>query len=364
MHEYRYIGVRAGQSNRHQVVTFSATASEVASFASIDRMARDGNGALRGFQRPQIASHIQEIRDYLRRDDAVLPNAIVIAFTDGIKIEEARDGLVKIEIRVEDSCPGVVVDGQQRLSALLGLDRTEFEVFVSALVCSSVEELRRQFILINNTRPLPKSLIYELLPTVAGLPPRLSARSFAAALTEQLNFDDRSSLKGQILQHTNPSGVIRDTALQRAIMNSSADGALRELMHFPGGEEKSFSLLSDFYGAVQETFPDEWHGHKPKTSRLVHGAGIIAMGYVMEVLYARDGARTRGEFAAGLLSLKGRTAWTRGSWRYSGEDVRPWNSIQNVNREILQLADHLIRIVKRSGKEGMRLVAGDAADRR
>ena len=249
------------------------------------------------------------------------------------------------------------MDGQQRLSALLGLRRLEFQVFVSALVCPNNEELRRQFVLINNTRPLPKSLIYELLPTVPGLPARLSARSFAASLTERLNFDPASSLLGQICQHTNPSGVVRDTAVQRVIMNSTSDGALREYMHFPDGKEKSFQLLSDFYGAVQETFPDEWQRHKPKTSRLVHGAGIVAMGYVMEVLFARDDARDREAFATGLECLHEKTAWTRGAWAFSENDVRPWNSIQNVNRDVSQLTDYLIREVKRVGKQRIHLVA-------
>ena len=51
------------------------------------------------------------------------------------------------------------------------------------MVCADEAELRRQFVLINNTRPLPKSLIYELLPGVDGLPSRLSNRAFAAELT-------------------------------------------------------------------------------------------------------------------------------------------------------------------------------------
>ena len=63
-----------------------------------------------------------------------------------------------------------------------------FEVFVSALICADESELRRQFVLINNTRPLPKSLIYELLPTVDGLP-RGFNRAFAAELTARLNYD-------------------------------------------------------------------------------------------------------------------------------------------------------------------------------
>jgi hypothetical protein len=70
------------------------------------------------------------------------------------------------------------------------------------------------------------------------------------------------------------------------------------------------------------------------------------MGYVMEVLYARDGAPDRNKFLQGLQCLRDRTAWTSGVWRYAEDDIRPWNSIQNVNRQIVELTHHLIRIVK------------------
>jgi hypothetical protein len=76
----------------------------------------------------------------------------------------------QVEIDSSDGTVGFVVDGQQRLSALDGLPDRDFEVFVSGILCENEEELRKQFILINNTRPLPKPLIYELLPTVNGLP--------------------------------------------------------------------------------------------------------------------------------------------------------------------------------------------------
>jgi DGQHR domain-containing protein len=121
--------------------------------------------------------------------------------------------------------PGLVVDGQQRLTALSQLDDKDFEIFVSALICSDEAELRRQFVLINNARPLPKSLIYELLPGVEGLPHRLSHRARAADLVARLNYDNRSSLCAMIYQHTNPGGIIRDTAIQRVIMNSLNDGS-------------------------------------------------------------------------------------------------------------------------------------------
>lgn len=315
-------------------------------FASIDRIGRSAQGELSGFQRPQIASHIREIKDYLSLEDAVLPNPIVVAFTNGISVKSADDGLCRLRIDVSKGPPGLVVDGQQRLTALTQLEDKEFEVFVSALICSDEAELRRQFVLINNTRPLPKSLIYELLPGVEGLPHRLSHRARAAQLTARLNYDRESSLRGLIHQHTNPGGIIRDTAIQRVIMNSLNDGIMRELIRRDCGEEKCFRVISAYYGAVKKVFEKDWEGHTPKTSRLVHGAGIMSLGYVMEVLALLDAAQTHEEFGRGLAVLVGDTAWTGGEWDFGNGDRRHWKAIQNVNRDIVMLAQYLIGIVR------------------
>ena len=242
------------------------------------------------------------------------------------------------------------MDGQQRLTALSGLPEKQFQVFVSALLCRDEDELRKQFILINNTRPLPKSLIYELLPTVDGLPERMSSRSMAAKLTETLNYDEASSLHGQIKQHTNPDGIIADTIVQKLIMNSLADGACRELIRETDGEEKCFTLISEFFKAVQDIFEDAWIERTPKTSRLVHGAGIVSMGYVMEYLYARDKATVADDFKPGIMPLVKYTAWTSGEWHF-GDEVRPWNGIQNLHRDIQMLASFLTRILKRAERQ-------------
>jgi hypothetical protein len=229
------------------------------------------------------------------------------------------------------------------------LTEREFEVFVSILVCKNYEELRRQFVLINSTRPLPKALIYELLPGVTGLPARLTNRSFAASLAERLNFDPSSSLRGMIYQHTNPTGVIRDTAIQKVIMQSSSDGAMREMS--PEDQfDRGYHLVTEFFAAVKNVFRDDWDGHNPKTSRLVHSAGVIALGYVMELIVARDGAVTREEFERGLASLKGRTAWTSGYWQYSTNEQIAWNSIENTPRQVMALAQHLVSPVRRASR--------------
>lgn len=343
----RFPAIRARQSDDHIVVSFSADASQLAQMASIERLARGAQGELSGFQRPQIAAHIREIKDYFEKPEAILPNPIVIAFTDRVSIEEENeDGRCVLVVDVSQGPPALVVDGQQRLSALLQLEDKAFQVFVSAVVCKDDAELRRQFVLINNTRPLPKSLIYELLPTVDGLPRRYSGRSLAADLTARLNYEDGSSLRGLIHQHTNPAGLISDTAVQRVILGSASDGVLRDLARGSGGRDAALRLVSDYFAAVQSVFERDWIGHSPTSSRLVGGAGIVAMGYVMEELALSDGARTQEDFVRGLQCLVGRTAWTSGAWDFGNGDVRHWKVIQNVNRDIMTLAQHLIGIVR------------------
>lgn len=346
MDQLTFTAVRARQSAEHGVLTFAATAEQVLQFSQIDRVGRDAQGVLSGFQRPQIAAHIREIRDYLAKSDSVLPNAIVVAFTKGVHVEDLGEGLCRISIEMSEPPPGLVVDGQQRLTALKETGRGDFQVFVSALICRDEADLRRQFVLINNTRPLPKSLIYELLPTVDGLPERMESRSVAADLTARLNFNENSSLKGLILQHTNPTGIIRDTSIQRVLMSSLSDGVMREMIKDPGGDRRCISLISEYYRAVMKVFPEAWFGHTPASSRLVHGAGIQAMGYVMEVLALLDGARKWDQFSVGLECLVGRTAWTSGQWDFGSGDVRHWRAIQNVNRDIVTLAQYLLTIVR------------------
>jgi DGQHR domain-containing protein len=90
--------------------------------ARIERIGRDAKGRLSGFQRPQIAAHIREIGDYLGQDDAMLPNAIVLAFAKGASA--TRDGGFVVDI--SDGPPGWVVDGQQRLCAALRVCRLVF----------------------------------------------------------------------------------------------------------------------------------------------------------------------------------------------------------------------------------------------
>lgn len=333
--------LRVVQNPAMPVICFQATADEISRIATIARAGRTEDGALYGFQRPQIADHIREIRDFIEQPDAMIPNSIVLGFDAGARFQDGQ-----FEVDVTNGPPGRVVDGQQRLTATLGAERRDFPLIVSAFICQKTAELNRQFILINNTRALPRQLIYELLPGVEGLPDRLSTRSLAALMTEALNFYPGSALRGFVHQQTNPKGIIKDTLLQKVILNSFKDGLLR-----PFSEDRNrllaegFDIFNAFFAAVRSVFRADWEGHTTKTSRLLHGVGIFSLGYVMENLHTQFGATTQEEFERGLQPLVGRTHWTSGTWDF-GTEERPWNSIQNVSKDYRLMTEYLVRLVR------------------
>jgi DGQHR domain-containing protein len=82
--------------------------------------------------------------------------------------------------------PGWIVDGQQRMAAIRDAAISSFPICVTAFVAEGEQEQKEQFILVNSTKPLPKGLIYELLPTTQMTLPSLLQRRFPAYLTTSL----------------------------------------------------------------------------------------------------------------------------------------------------------------------------------
>ncbi len=51
---------------------------DIYKFATISRISRSENGNLSGYQRPEALSHINEIKEYLESNNAILPNPIEV----------------------------------------------------------------------------------------------------------------------------------------------------------------------------------------------------------------------------------------------------------------------------------------------
>lgn len=363
------------QGKEKTIYSFAVDGKLISQFATVSRIKRSIGDAILGYQRPEVRYHINEIRDYIESDDPLMPNVIVIAFDERVQFKPSKNGddnlpyvrkgtfEIPFEENIEEEKkPGWIVDGQQRVAALREAKISSFPVSVNAFISKDVRDQREQFILVNSTKPLPKGLLYELLPvTDMKLPTFLEKRKLPAYLSHRLNIEENSPLRGLIQTPTNPAGLIKDNSLLKMIENSLTDGVLYRLRDPRTGEgdiEEMLIILKAFWNAVAKVFPDSW-GVSPKNSRLHHGAGIVSLGFLMDAIsdrYRREGFPTQKHFDDDLKPLKEVCRWNDGYWDFGPGSQRKWNEIQNTSKDIKLLANYLLvqykeRVWNKSPKE-------------
>ena len=360
--------LRFRQSPGCLLYVFSLTAAQILQIADISRVSRDQSGDLIGYQRPEVRNHVQEIADYLDTEEVIFPNPIIIALPSTVKFtsgrgpgvagDKADQGRIYIPVPTAGAAKvGWIVDGQQRALALARAKRQDLAIPVNAFVTDSIDIQRDQFLRINNTRPLPRGLVTELLPSISSpLPARLAMRKTPSALCDLLNSDEQSPFYGLIKRSSTDAdhrrqAIITDTSIVNMLNDSltQPSGCLFPFRNMTTGETDFagiWLLLMTYWNAVKQTFPDAW-GQPPTQSRLMHGAGLRAMGRLMDRMMAT--LDIRQEFAANqvildLALVKPYCRWTSGTW--DELDMR-WNDIQNVGRHTNQLSSYLIRVYLR-----------------
>jgi DGQHR domain-containing protein len=366
--------LRIDQDPLHPIYVFSLSGSDIIQIADISRISRDDHGKLLGYQRAEVRRHIEEITEYLNSDEVVFPNSIILALGSNVRFIRSRgpdtnDGCAvagTLEIPVPSpkaAKPAWIVDGQQRVMALSKSDRPDLPVPVNAFVADEIALQRDQFLRVNNSRPLPRGLITELLPEVStNLPPRMAARRIPSAICDWLNQDPKSPFHKMIRRPSQSKAeqkkaVITDTSLIKALEESlgTPNGCLYPYRNVATGEtdfDQITQLLMTYWTAVKETFPSAW-GRKPDKSRLMHGAGLRAMGRLMDKIMPT--IKPRG--AEGVLKAKRELKliepicrWTSGEWEtMSG---LKWNEVQNVPRHIQTLSWILINAYLEMKEEG------------
>jgi hypothetical protein len=114
-----------------------------------------------------------------------------------------------------------------------------------------------------------------------------------------------------------------------------------------GGEadiDSMLAVLFSFWRAVGRVFDDAW-SLPPKRSRLVHGAGIVSLGFLMDAIaerYRKKGLPTEAMFTKDLKPLRPLCRWTDGYWEFGPGQQRKWNEIQNTTKDIQMLTNYLV----------------------
>lgn len=356
------------QGANQPVYAFFIPGDEIARIADISRIERDDSNSLKGFQRKEIRAHVRNIAQYLDHENVLFPNAIILAFSSDVRFTSSRGpkptglehvaqaGKLHIPVRDEGDRVAWIVDGQQRSLALSKSRNGRMSVPVVGFVSDDLTVQREQFILVNKAKPLPGRLINELLPETSGVlfPRDLAERRIPSQLCDMLNRDTSSPFAGLIKRPSdrrNKHAVVTDTALVEMIKNSirSPLGALapyKTVGDMSADVESMYKTIVGFWSAVRHVFKDAW-GLPPQKSRLMHSAGIQAMGTLMDKILARREG-TPDVWRAVRDDLK-RIApschWTQGRWEGLGLD---WNEVQNVQPHIRGLSDTLVRIYARA----------------
>jgi len=370
---FRFPALEVRQGSTRRLYTFAVDGKELPKFTTVSRVRRNGQ-EMAGYQRPEVSAHVNAIRSYVETASPMIPNAIVVAFDTRVRFEpsvstNSENGYVTSGTLIvpvdedlpDEDKPGWIVDGQQRCAAVREAEVDSFPLCVTAFITASTGEQRAQFILVNSTKPLPKGLVYELLPSTDGpLPPALMRKRFPSFVLERLNFDEDSPFRGLIQTPTTPDGVIRGNSILRMIENSLTDGCLyyyRDPDTGSGDIEEMLEILKPFWCAVRSVFEEAW-GLSPRQSRLMHGVGIASLGYLMDAIteahLARGTLPEEFDYAAELELLRAECVWTEGYWHFGPHSERKWNELQNTHKDIKLLTGHLLRMHRQLSRAACR----------
>lgn len=350
------------QDADHPVYLFALAPSEILQVASISRVSRDHDGELIGYQRDEVRRHIQDIQDYLDTGTVLFPNAIILAFDGGVSFRRSRgpntddglalSGVIDIEVTDGGRLPGWIVDGQQRAIALSRTSNQRLPVPIVAFLGGDLATQRDQFLRVNNTRPLPRRLITELLPEVdTVLPRRLSERKLPSAVCDLLNKHPESPFKDIINRpsiRAKVKPVVNDTAVVDMVKDrlTKPGGCLFPFRNIATGETDTDAvmlLLLAYWTAVRDVFPEAW-GLPPGRSRLMHGAGIKAMGGLMDHVMGRANPASEDLYdhaRSELMRIAPICRWTSGHWE--GLNDLHWKEIENTPKSVRLLTNHLMR---------------------
>jgi len=391
---FQFPAIRYSQGDGRILYSFVVDGKQLREFTTISRVKRDENSTeLLGYQRPEVIKHIKKIQDYVESDNPLMPNSLVIALkpelidfqplSDSEKHSNGELGtLIVSRTSNEDHLqPGWIVDGQQRTAAISKAlanpksDIKNFPISIVGFEADDQRDQRTQFILVNSTKPLPNSLIHEMLPSVDKdeLPLDLQAKIIPYSLIEYLNFREGSPLKGKIRTQTLTEGVAKDNSFATMLHASIEHGFLYSFWHQDRSTgdcdmEMMYIVLSRFWEAVSQVFQKSWD-KKPSESRLLHGVGILALGNLMDdisfKLFAATGLLDQRDtlfpydeisevdvsealptienYVEELLVVKPFCAWDSGTWEFDDES-RGWDSLQNLSQDKRKLSKFLSAI--------------------
>ncbi|MEY3760087.1 MAG: hypothetical protein RIR39_1578, partial [Pseudomonadota bacterium] len=176
----------------------------------------------------------------------------------------------------------------------------------------------------------------------------LAIRKLPSELCNLLNKDPKSPFYKLIRRESNAQsedGIVIDSAILESIKKNLRPpmGALSQYKGSTYSDSDAmYQTLIIYWSTVRDTFPAAW-GKPPTQSRLMHSAGIKAMGTLMDqiMLRADSAANPESEIRNSLARIAPYCRWTEGVWESLNWN---WNEIQSTTQHIARLSEYLIRL--------------------
>lgn len=284
-----------------------------------------------GIQRTLDPKRLREIAQFVGTTGNLLPNSIVVNLTDEVLFEPSEmPDVGHLVFPTREGRYGILLDGQHRLFGVVHETSTEkdIQLAVTGLFLSDRKTAAKVFVSINdNQKPVKKNLLIALQHELGLLP---TPQENAAAITERLNEDVDSPLRGRIQMYQDQKGTLRNDQL----INILATYLLQPtnvLAHY--SVSTASTMLKTYLAAISEMFPVAWTDDKRYL--LVRPAGIEVVLPLFERARERTGVLmpSKEQFIGALEPLRG-TKWDAKTFRenrYTNSAGRRdlWNLLLN-----------------------------------
>jgi DGQHR domain-containing protein len=261
-------------------------------------------------QRVYSESRAKQIGAWLKEENSLLPNAIVVDFKDDVQIEATADpDIVTITVPdpsdTENPKIAYILDGQHRVKGFEFSDGVEFDLAVIAVHNVSDSVRGKIFIDINSKQvKVDERLLLDLMAGTKHLA-QDDDRVYQVIRGLDSNIDSPLHGKIQFLPEQK-SKWVKNTNLFKNLKPHISNGGVL----YSKTTAQQTEILSSYFSSFKMVFPDQWNNSKDYV--LTRNQGIELMcGIFREVkqrcdLYERQ-SYSRNSFVNQVGVLKGKT---------------------------------------------------------
>ena len=130
--------------------------------------------------------------------------------------------------------------------------------------------------------------------------------------------------------------------IQKSLRPLGILNQLKGVWNEQNDSEAMYKILVFYWSIVRKVFAESW-GLNSQKSRLMHSAGIISMGVLMDQIMMRIESlpNPEEELIETLEKIRPYCRWTSGTWEGLGWK---WNEVQSISSHINKLSEYLCRI--------------------